>query len=91
MKGKIVQKRFSVAIIGCGSRGAEAYGRLMYEEKDKFSITALCDTNPAKVKKYGDVFGVGEDERYIDETEFFKERRRTSALPPLQLYEIIDL
>lgn len=70
-----MQKQFSVAIIGCGSRGAEAYGRLMYEEKDKFFITAVCDCNPAKVKKYGDIFEVPEEQRYLDETEFFKERR----------------
>ena len=70
-----MQKRFSVAIIGCGSRGAEAYGRLMYAEKNKFCITAVCDCNPAKIKKYGDIFEIPEEQRYVDETEFFKERR----------------
>ncbi len=70
-----MKKHFSVAIIGCGSRGAEAYGRLMYEEKEKFSITAVCDCNPTKIKKYGDIFGVPEEQRYVDEKEFFKERR----------------
>ena len=75
MKGEVVQKRFSVAIIGCGSRGGEAYGRLMFEEKDKFSIVAVCDTNPAKIKKYGEIFEVPEDQRYLDEAEFFQKRR----------------
>lgn len=74
-KGEIVQKRFTVAIIGCGSRGGETYGRLMFNEKDKFFITAVCDHNPEKLKKYGDVFEVPSSRRYLDETEFFKERR----------------
>ena len=70
-----MQKRFSVAIIGCGSRGAEAYGRLIYEEKNKFCITSICDCDPVKTKKYGDIFEVPEQQRYVDEREFFKERR----------------
>ncbi len=68
-------KKFSVAVIGCGSRGAEAYGRLMADRKDRFEITALCDINKAKLEKYGKIFDVKEESLFPDEREFFKIKR----------------
>ena len=35
----------TVAIIGCGSRGSESYGRLIYDRKDQFKIVSLCYIN----------------------------------------------
>lgn len=67
------KKKFSVAIIGLGARGAESYGRLMYSMNDKFEIRALCDVNVEKLQKYGEIFGV--TELYDNETEFFKAKR----------------
>lgn len=71
----MTDKIFTVAILGCGSRGAESYGRLMYAQKDAYKIVALCDINPTKLEKYGEVFGVDADHRFATEEEFFKARR----------------
>ena len=67
-------KKFTVAIIGCGSRGAEAYGRLMAEEKDKFDFVALCDINEDKLRKYGEIFGVNRQNLFLKEEKFFEKR-----------------
>lgn len=69
------EKIFTVAIIGLGSRGAEAYGRIMAESKEKFQITAICDINPEKLEVYGGIFGVDEKDRFSSEEEFFSKRR----------------
>ena len=66
-------KKFTVAIIGLGARGAESYGRLMHSMKDKFEITALCDVDELKLEKYGKIFETSE--LFNDETEFFKQKR----------------
>lgn len=66
-------RKFTIAIIGLGSRGAEAYGRIIFEQKDKFDIGALCDINKDKLRKYGEVFNVSEC--FFDENEFFEKRR----------------
>lgn len=71
----MADKIFSVAILGCGGRGAESYGRLMYAQKNAYRIVSLCDTNTAKLKKYGEIFGVEEGSRFSTEEEFFKTRR----------------
>ena len=66
-------KIFSVAILGCGNRGAEIYGSLFFKQDDRFSIAALCDSNPARLAAYGERFGVGA--LYQSEEEFFKAKR----------------
>ncbi len=63
---------FTVAILGCGNRGAESYGRIFMEDA-RFRITALCDPFTARLHAYGDLFGV--EARFADEEEFFKQRR----------------
>lgn len=67
-------KKFTVSIIGCGSRGCDTYGSLCYAQKDKFEIVALCDVNASKVKKYGDIYGVRDSMRFTDEDEFFSKK-----------------
>ena len=69
------KKIFTVAVLGCGGRGAESYGRLMYEKKDRYYITALCDVNEKKLVTYGEQFGVEKSCLFSDENEFFKEKR----------------
>ena len=64
---------FSVAILGCGNRGAEIYGTLFFQQSDRFHINALCDSNPVKLATYGERFGV--TALFEDENEFFKEKR----------------
>lgn len=66
-------KLFTVAILGCGNRGAESYGTLLHALPEQFRIVALCETNAEKLKKYGERFGV--DARFSNEEEFFREKR----------------
>ena len=35
------KKIFTVSIIGCGSRGCDAYGSLINTQKDKFKIETM--------------------------------------------------
>ena len=69
------KKIFTVAILGCGGRGAETYGRLIAERKDEYKIVALCDLIPEKLSKYGELFGVGAENRFSDDDSFFATKR----------------
>ena len=68
-------KKLSVAIIGCGSRGCETYGRLVYDKSDLFEIVALCDVRQDRLDKYGKEFAIPKQMCFLGEDEFFKERR----------------
>lgn len=70
-----MQKKFTVAIIGVGSRGGDAYGSIMMTRKDEFEIVALCDKKPERLEVFGEKFGVEKENRFIDEEEFFQKRR----------------
>lgn len=65
----------TISIIGVGARGAEAYGRYIYQSKDRFKIISLCEPNGYRLKKYGDAFEIPEEERFLDEEEFFAKKR----------------
>ena len=69
------KKIFTVAIIGVGARGANAYGWQFNDATDKFNIVALCDILGERLDVYGEKFGVKEENRFSDENEFFKEKR----------------
>lgn len=68
-------KKFTVSIIGCGSRGCDTYGHFCYAKQDEFSIAALCDTDKNKLVKYAKAFNVGKSSLFTDENEFFAVRR----------------
>ena len=68
-------KILRVAIIGCGSRGSETYGRLVNDRKDEFKIVALCDISKEKLDKYQKEFNVDIKNTFLNEDEFFKEKR----------------
>ena len=69
------QKIFTVAILGCGGRGADAYGSLINERKDRFKIVALCDMRQAWLDKSAENFGVAKENLFLDERKFFKKKR----------------
>ncbi len=69
------KKKFTVAIVGCGARGAESYGRLLFAMKEKYEIVALCDLSKATLEKYGEIFKVQADNRFDSEETFFQTRR----------------
>ena len=69
------KKIFTVAIIGVGARGVDAYGWQLYDAKDKFEIVAICDINPVRLQYAGDKFDVPNEKRFATEEEFFQEKR----------------
>lgn len=70
-----MKKIFSVAIIGCGSRGANAYGKHMFAEKDKFRVVALCDIAEAALKTAAAEFGIASENCFSSGEAFFAEKR----------------
>ena len=68
-------KKITVAIIGVGNRGGYAYGRLINKEKDLFDIVAICDLKQERLDFYEELFEVKKENLFLDEDEFFKERR----------------
>lgn len=77
-------KIFTVAIIGVGARGVDAYGWQLYDAKDKFKIVALCDINPKRLAYGGNKFDVPTENRFATEEEFFQEKRADLLLVTTQ-------
>lgn len=71
----MMNKIYTIAIIGTGARGAKAYGRLIHQSPDRYKITHLCDINPEVLNLVGDEFNVPIENRYTDPQLFFSERR----------------
>jgi len=67
-------KQFSVAILGCGSRGA-TYTKYMLKTPEKYKIVALCDPSERQLQKMHELFGLDDAAEFLDESEFFKEKR----------------
>ena len=70
-----MSKVFSVAIIGVGSRGADAYGAILNKKRDKFNIVSICDVRSERIDRFAKLFEVDKDGIFLDEKEFFKEKR----------------
>lgn len=71
-----MQKRIlTVAILGVGARGGDAYGMLINQAKEKFDIVALCDLRQERLDVFGEKFGVKEENRFLSEDDFFAEKR----------------
>ncbi len=65
----------TVAILGCGNRGAYTYGALMAKKPDKYKIVALCDKSQARLQQWGDCFDVSKSARFLDCDTFFEKKR----------------
>lgn len=70
-----VNKIYTVAIIGCGSRGHDAYGVPISKKKEQFEIVSVCDTNPIKLQQAKDDFRLKDENCFVNDQEFFKEKR----------------
>lgn len=73
-------KKFTLSILGCGSRGGDTYGSLAFSQQDKYEITALCDTNKLKLNKYSKLFNVSEENCFLTEDEFFSKKRSDAII-----------
>jgi len=78
------QKIFTVAIIGVGARGADAYGWQLHDLKDQFKIVALCELRKERLQRFAKKFEVPEEGLFTDENEFFKEKRADLLLVATQ-------
>ena len=71
-----MDKVFTVSIIGCGSRGHYTYGKCMtVNYKGKFKIVSACDTDEGMLRWAQEDWGLAEENCFLDEQEFFKEKR----------------
>ncbi len=71
---------FTVSIIGCGSRGCDAYGQLINQRKDCFKIVSLCDLRKNRVERFGTLFNVKKENLFTDEESFFAEKRSDALI-----------
>ena len=77
-------KIYTVAIIGVGARGADAYGWQIHNQKDRFNIVALCELRKDRLERFGKKFEVPAEGLFTDEEEFFKEKRADLLLVATQ-------
>ena len=70
-----MEKKYSVAIIGCGSRGRDAYGRLFVSRKEQWEVVAICDVNEVNLNNTKEMFGLKGEACYKTEKEFFEAKR----------------
>lgn len=73
-------KRISVAILGIGGRGGDAYGNIINDKKEEFQIVALCDLKKERLKRFAAMFNVEDNALFTDEDEFFKQRRADALI-----------
>ena len=69
-----MKKRFTVAVLGCGSRGL-TYSENMFIKKDRFEIVSLCDPNPKQLEKMKKVLPLKGVSEFLEPDEFLKEKR----------------
>lgn len=69
-----MDKVYTVAIIGCGSRGC-AYGNEMFALKDKYNIVTVCDIGQKHIDVVKNAWGISDENVYLDEKTFFEKKR----------------
>lgn len=71
-----MSKQLTVSILGCGSRGAYAYGGPMNRDADKrYKIVSICDIIPSRFERFAEGWGVAPENCFTDENEFLKKKR----------------
>ena len=68
-------REYTVAILGCGSRGCHTYGQLMLNMPGQYKIVSLCDIEPTRVYRFAETAGVPRENLFFDANEFLKEKR----------------
>ena len=62
-----MNKVFTVSIIGCGSRGCDAYGKLFHEQKERFQIVSLCELREERLARFGREYEVSQENLFTDD------------------------
>ena len=69
------KKIYTVAILGLGGRGADAYGWLLHKATDRFKIVSLCDLRPERINMFSTAFNVAKENCFTSDDEFLAEKR----------------
>lgn len=69
-----MNRKFKVAVVGCGSRGL-TYASNMFEKNDKYEIVSLCDINPAQIEKMKNILSLNGASEFTEPDEFFAQKR----------------
>ena len=69
------KKIYTVAILGLGGRGADAYGWLLHNATDRFKIVSLCDIRPERIDMFSKAFNVAKENCFTDDEQFLMEKR----------------
>ncbi|MBR5009396.1 MAG: Gfo/Idh/MocA family oxidoreductase, partial [Clostridia bacterium] len=66
----------SVAIIGCGGRGLNAFGIPMQTRfSDMFNVVSVCDINPEALNNAAIALGIDKASCFLSEDTFFSRKR----------------
>ena len=66
---------YTVAILGVGSRGGNAYGRLINKKPEQYDIVSLCDIRQCRLDMFAPEFNVKPEMCFLSDDEFLKEKR----------------
>lgn len=69
------KKIYTVSIIGCGSRGAMAYGTVIAKQKERFRIVSICDKSNERTERFAIEWDIKKENAFTDENKFFSEKR----------------
>lgn len=69
----------SAIIIGCGSRGAKAYGMYAVRNPHELKIVAIAEPNRLKQEKYKELFELDDSQVYDSYTDILKEGQLADA------------
>lgn len=69
-----MKKIYTVAVLGCGGRGL-GYTQRIVKQKDRFTVTALCDTNSEQLEKMHSLLGLEYTSDFTDADAFLAEKR----------------
>lgn len=65
--------KFTVAVLGAGGRGY-TYAK-HFNNRQEFKVVSACDTNQKQLDKMQKAYGISDNQLFISEEEFFKEKR----------------
>lgn len=66
-----MEKALKIAIIGCGARGKETYGRYAMNANSGLDIVSICDNDPIKLASAKEEFGIPDEMCFSDYNELF--------------------
>ena len=69
-----MKTQFTVAILGCGSRGATYTGHML-NTHERYKIVALCDPDQTQIEKMHHLYGLSDVAEYLDDKIFLTEKR----------------